>query len=355
MALVDYDSSSSDASSGSDTDDERPRREVHLVTSAAVASARALPNKVDTEQPAAKRPRRQLPSLPPSFESAPKDDPALHQGRSRSRPYVDGDYNAHVYLSLSLPAPLRAILDEYLAALQSLLKDHTIHSSLESLHISLTHPLPLRRHQIVPFRDSLTARLRAQGSFRLSLVGDTKVYHNGSQIRSMGHAAGHGGGIGGGGGDHSGRSGSRAFFALRTGAGSVELKAIIDDIIHPILEKLHLPTYHENPEFHTSFAWCLLKPRLPAPRNSMGVPTSDADALDEYEAQAGPNAPRELEGSGFKAKATESPTLPLTNGALADLNARYRHKILARQPKGGWEVDSVRFKAGKEVSILALR
>ncbi|OCF32287.1 hypothetical protein I316_05955 [Kwoniella heveanensis BCC8398] len=338
MALVDYDSSDSSS------EDDRPRQTIHharaVITQAASSSGsgplrRARKSSDDSgadDRPDTKRPRK-LPSLPSSFALGPKDDPTLHQGRTRTRPYVDGDYNAHVYLSLTLPSALRTILEEYLVALRLLLKDHAIHSSLESLHISLTHPLPLRRHQIIPFREKLWAQLRTHGSFRLSLVGDAKVYYNRSQMQTQAAEnkddddAGH-------------ASGGRAFFALRTGAGSVELKAMLDNIFHPILETMHLPTYHANPEFHTSFGWCLLNPHLPA--HDQVISTSKASATD------GSDQPRPKEEEDHMTR------LSLRDVELAEFNARFREKILRSQPKGGWQVDSVKFKAGKEVTTLTL-
>ncbi|WVF66982.1 hypothetical protein IAT40_001725 [Kwoniella sp. CBS 6097] len=332
MALVDYDSSSSKSSSS--TEDESLHVDQDAVVYTHPPLVRKSPVKSNSPQPPLKRPRK-LPSLPSSFESGPKDDPTLHQGRTRTRPYVDGDYNAHVYLSLTLPPALRATLEELLATLKLELQGYTVHSSLESLHISLTHPLPFRRNHIVPFRNKLSTQLRGHGPFRLSLIGDVKVYYNRSQMQAMGD-----------GDDAPAVTGGRAFFALRTGAGSDELMTMLDDIIRPILEMMHLPTYHENPEFHTSFGWCLLNPLNPS-RSQL----SDEALMDDNDADSpGPRA--DDAGLGKKVNVT---TLPLTDEALAEANARFREKVLALQPNGGWEVDCVRFKAGKEVFILPLQ
>jgi len=103
MGLVDYDS-------GSDT--ENPRAvEVsnQTIYEADYQQSRTLTN--------AKRRKRPLPSLPDTYDSGkatcladtararlsagigPNDNPAQHQGRKRTRPYVDGDYDTHIYLS----------------------------------------------------------------------------------------------------------------------------------------------------------------------------------------------------------------------------------------------------------------
>lgn len=44
------------------------------------------------------RVKRTLPRLPSSFGASPQDDPRAHQGRVRSRPWVQGEWAVHVYL-----------------------------------------------------------------------------------------------------------------------------------------------------------------------------------------------------------------------------------------------------------------
>ena len=76
-----------------------------------------------------------------------------------------------------------------------------------SLHVSLTHPFPLRRSQIRPFQADLTKQLRTLehlGGFKLSLAGQIKVYYNGKRYGGEG-------------------SGGRAFMAFRVGAGASEV------------------------------------------------------------------------------------------------------------------------------------
>ena len=43
--------------------------------------------------------RKVLPSVPSNYTVDPGDDPSQHQGRKRSRAYVPGELNAHIYLS----------------------------------------------------------------------------------------------------------------------------------------------------------------------------------------------------------------------------------------------------------------
>ncbi|KAK4687613.1 U6 snRNA phosphodiesterase, partial [Tremellales sp. Uapishka_1] len=262
MGLVDYDSGSE-----SEPETSPPRVAVR-------------------EAPAAKR---TLPGLPSAFESGPKDDPELHQGRSRSRPYVQGDYNAHIYLDLRIPKSLCDLVDELIRKAELLLPSPETLHPFPSLHISLTHPLPLRRSQIPAFQSDLTSALRGLPPFRLSLSSQVRHYQNGKKYGGEG-------------------SGGRGFLALRVGAGHTELERLLQHAIHPILDRLHLGKYHENPEFHASVAWYLL---------------------------------REEGGR-------------LTERGLAGLNDEFGKEIIKCQPVGGWGVEYVMFKVGKEVTEIPL-
>lgn len=116
---------------------------------------------------------RKLPSLPDSLRSnLPVDNPALHQGRIRTSPHVEGQYAAYVYVPLILErdSPLRKLLMKaFLFAKASVPPLHPIGlpeelNSPESgthaenpdvalspdsveLHVSLTRPVYLRAHQ----------------------------------------------------------------------------------------------------------------------------------------------------------------------------------------------------------------
>jgi hypothetical protein len=65
--------------------------------------------KIEVPEPSSKRyvtrlsiaddSRKILPPVPSNYTVDPGDDPSLHQGRTRSRAYVSGELNAHIYLS----------------------------------------------------------------------------------------------------------------------------------------------------------------------------------------------------------------------------------------------------------------
>lgn len=102
---------------------------------------------------------------------------------------------------MSIPLRLSKILETIIAKLPP--SPNPIHALLPSLHISLTRPVPLRRHQIQPFKDELASRLGQICTFKLSLTGSVKAYYN----------------------EVTGGGSNRVFLALRVGAGVSEVRA----------------------------------------------------------------------------------------------------------------------------------
>ena len=66
----------------------------------------------DTNNP--KQRKRQLPlaALAPHLASSvPLDDPSKHQGRTRTKPHVDGQWTAYVYVPIAVRGTLRRIVE----------------------------------------------------------------------------------------------------------------------------------------------------------------------------------------------------------------------------------------------------
>jgi U6 snRNA phosphodiesterase len=114
--------------------------------------------------PAPPAKRRKLPALAQSIViQRPVDDPALHQGRIRSSPFVEGQWAAYVYAPIRLGprSPLRRFLSDVITHSKDLAP--TLHSSVDAkngdrdieLHISLTRPIYLRAHQREELRRSV--------------------------------------------------------------------------------------------------------------------------------------------------------------------------------------------------------
>ena len=85
-----------------------------------------------------------------------------------------------------------------------------------------------------------------------------------------------------------------------------QVERIVTDI-HPILDRHHLQRYHDNPEFHASFAWCL---------------------ADEE--------------------------TPYTQPVLDQLSTEFGEALLKHQPKGGWKIGELEIKIGKDVHTMPL-
>lgn len=103
---------------------------------------------------------------------------------------------------------------------------------------------------------------------------------------------------------------------------------MLRDAVHPELAKLHLPLYHDNPEFHASFAWCLVKPSIGA--------TSEY-SLSEVEEKDVPESRDKT---------------PFTPAVLSDLTSRFAAAILQAQTKDGWLIDGVQLKIAKDIYTI---
>jgi hypothetical protein len=104
--------------------------------------------------------KRRLPTLASHLLPAvPLDDPSKHQGRTRATPHVEGQWAAHVYVSLVLRGELRGIVERAVSiARQEVASVHLVGgadtdqdtdsvAAVRELHISLTRPFFLRTHQ----------------------------------------------------------------------------------------------------------------------------------------------------------------------------------------------------------------
>lgn len=121
--------------------------------------------------------RRKLPTLSTSLQSkAPVDDPALHEGRTRTTPYAEGQWAAYVYVPVNINSktPLRKLLDDIHRSAQE--KAPTLHRigtaigrDLE-LHISLTRPIYLRAHQREDLRRAVKMIAGAHKPFAASFA-----------------------------------------------------------------------------------------------------------------------------------------------------------------------------------------
>ena len=116
---------------------------------------------------------RKLPSLAAHLQlQGPVDNPALHQGRRRATPHVEGQWAAYVYIPLVISQRAKLfdlLLRIFVSAKQIVPSLHPIGFSVADttvvsahgdpagdepveLHISLTRPVYLRAHQRDDFK-----------------------------------------------------------------------------------------------------------------------------------------------------------------------------------------------------------
>lgn len=108
----------------------------------------------------------------------------------------------------------------------------------------------------------------------------------------------------------------------------------MEKVVHPILSPLHLPLYHDNPEFHASFAWCLLRSGSSSDSSSSSDAALDADQ------------------SEMSSDMADSPFIP---AVLRKLNGDFEQLILSSQPSAGWTIDSIDLKISKDVVHMPLK
>ncbi|KAG1879229.1 hypothetical protein F4604DRAFT_1753749 [Suillus subluteus] len=135
--------------------------------------------------------KKKLPSLASSFiVPVPVDDPALHQGRVRATPHVEGQYAAYVYIPLVLHpgTALYSLVDEVLNVTKEMVPAAHVIGEIVScsrnsgglavnnsrrvreLHLSLTRPIFLRAHQREEFKQAIKLIASRRTPFQASFV-----------------------------------------------------------------------------------------------------------------------------------------------------------------------------------------
>ncbi|KAI0689250.1 hypothetical protein BC835DRAFT_1407881 [Cytidiella melzeri] len=204
--------------------------------------------KSSIEFPVAPPPKkRRLPSLASSLVStARKDNPALHQGRIRTNPHVEGQYAAYVYVPVKLvpSGSLHSLLCKVVTRARDIVpilqaigvsvdpQDSPQDADAErELHVSLTRPTYLRAHQREGFKAALRTIAKAYPPFQASFATFAELSND---------------------------ERTRAFLTAEIGAGHTELKALCDSVT-PVLRTFRQKEFYSEPRFHASIAWALLQ------------------------------------------------------------------------------------------------
>lgn len=125
--------------------------------------------------------RRKLPSLSSKLVvTAPTDNPALHQGRVRSSPHIDGRWACHLYVpvvSETGEQPGEVLSSAFRSAKAKVPTLHPI--GLEDgrweLHVSLSRPTFLWTHQREEFKNAVRRVAASQRGCTLSLTEFIKL------------------------------------------------------------------------------------------------------------------------------------------------------------------------------------
>ncbi|KIM43234.1 hypothetical protein M413DRAFT_26402 [Hebeloma cylindrosporum] len=271
--------------------------------------------------------KRKLPPISSSIVApGPVDIPALHQGRIRTTPHVEGQFAAHVYVSLALGRQsllykvLQGVLRDAKEAIPTL---RDIWSPVEAnappdLHISLSRPIFLRAHQREDLKRAVKNIAKAHKPFVLSFAMLSELIND---------------------------ERTRTFLTIEVGAGHLELRSL-SDALTPVLQAIRQQGYYANPRFHASFAWALLhRPQGPVELKSV---TSDDVCTP-------PAASEDLQvaSSDCTGKAPDPSSFPtiacLPPEVVKSLNERYGKQFSA--PKvGAFNVDSITVKIGKDIT-----
>ncbi|KAK0193387.1 U6 snRNA phosphodiesterase Usb1 [Armillaria mellea] len=251
----------------------------------------------DNEEKPAKR-NRKLPTLSTSLVvAAPVDNPSLHQGRKRNTPHVDGQWAAHVYISLGLnrKSAMFALLSEAILSAEDEIptlnnfwsKDGSVGPEL---HVSLSRPIYLRAYQRESLKRAVKSLALTQPRFTLSFSTFAELIND---------------------------ERTRSFLTIEVGAGHRQLSQL-SNTLAPTLQAFRQKDYYAEPRFHASIAWAL---RDDTP--------SDSE--------------------------TQFPTIPGIPSQLIDkLNQEYQSRLSAKS-MNFFDADTICVKIGKEVFSWRLK
>jgi len=287
----------------------------------------------DTVKPEQKK-RKKLPSLPSSLTPVvPIDDPALHQGRTRSTPHVEGQFATYIYVPLFLDprSPLVALIDDVLhVAAKDVPTIHPLGVSVQDgsassvkpkkeLHISLSCPLFVRAHQREDIKRAISAVAQSYAPFNASFASFSELRNDDS---------------------------TRIFLAMEIGAGHASLSSM-SNALSPALGALRQSQYYTDPRFHASIAWALLDANCAEDDQGEGAeaPAWDGDSLPPSSSHANNT---ESERRKFS-RITQFPP-----GLVQGMNQTFGSR-LSSTTVGAFEADRICAKIGNRVHSWRLR
>lgn len=140
--------------------------------------------------------------------------------RVRNVAHVDGNWATLIYIPLD-----NIFLNEFINQCMKTFEDQGL-CMMDDLHISLSRTLYLKSHQISNFMNLLEQKLKSQ-KFQVSF-SDLQTYHNDEKTCN--------------------------FVALNVLCGKSDLLKLVK-LVNIVTASFGLPSYYDDPSFHTSFAW----------------------------------------------------------------------------------------------------
>ncbi|XP_041078336.1 U6 snRNA phosphodiesterase [Polyodon spathula] len=154
------------------------------------------------------------------------EDRTQYGGRIRSFAHERGNWATYVYLPYLAEEESLELVDQLISGAGA----HGVSlTRMEEFHISLSQTVILRHHWIEPFVLSLKEGL-ASGRRFLCVADRLKVYTNQERTRT--------------------------FLGLEVRAGHAQVLEMVR-VIDRTMQEFNLSTFHQNPSFHISLAWCV--------------------------------------------------------------------------------------------------
>ncbi|KAJ7246419.1 U6 snRNA phosphodiesterase Usb1 [Mycena rebaudengoi] len=276
--------------------------------SALVTYSSSDESETDCADPPAKK--RKLPLLSPTLLApAHVDDPALHQGRLRTTPHVDGQFSAHIYLLRSVIASAKNMVPA--------LHDFWVSSDSEpELHISLSRPIYLRAHQREDIKRTVKHIAETNPPFTVSFAELSELVND---------------------------ERTRIFLALEVGSGHHELASITNSIT-PALRNIRQQEFYASPRFHASIGWALLDSSVrQGSRSVSAAPASYTNPSSSIGADSSDSAIPLPRASEFPTITAFPPKL------LSTLNRQYGPSLTGSTVKS-FDITEISVKVGKDVS-----
>ncbi|KAF9778657.1 U6 snRNA phosphodiesterase Usb1 [Thelephora terrestris] len=234
--------------------------------------------------------KKRLPPLSSELVAiTPADNPALHQGRVRGSPHVDGRWACHVYVPVvsETSKQLGEVLSNAFRTAKAkvpTLNPIGLDDGRWELHISLSRPTFLWTHQREEFKNAVRRVATSHQGWALSLTKFIKLENDDR---------------------------SRVFLAVQVGAGHEQLAALTGALT-PALRAIKQSEFYPEPKFHVSIGWALSK------------------------------------GIGVTESTENFPTITeLPQGVIEDLNRDFAARL--QRPSAHLEAEEVCVKVGKRV------